>query len=50
MYSKYKLVPSISVISGKMILCFITSLKARAPLTQRFKFARTMNDITSGAD
>ncbi len=29
MYSKYKLVLSISVISGKIIHCFITSLKER---------------------
>ncbi len=29
MYSKYKLVLSISVMSGKIIHCFITSLKER---------------------
>ncbi len=54
MYSKYKLVLSISVISGKIIHCFIASLKERErrwrAQTRRFEFARTMNDIASGAD
>ncbi len=54
MYSKYKRVLSINVISGKIIHCFIISLKEgerpwRAKM-RRFKFAHTMNDIGSEAD
>ncbi len=37
----------ISVISGQIIHQLITSLKERE---RRFEFARTVNDIASGAD
>ncbi len=42
-YSKYKLVLMISVVSGQIIHQFITSLKERESV-------HTGNDITSGAD
>ncbi len=52
MYSKYKLVLLISVWKDHSLFFYMFK-GAQAPLsaqTRRFEFARSMNDIASGAD
>ncbi len=49
MYSKYKLVLLISLWKDHSLV-YYEFKRAQAPLTRRFEFALSVNDIASGAD